>query len=104
MLRAFPCRTFEVDGHARNCLNLDATEIFVQKSSNNNVASSTYSDYKGHETAKFLAACDPIECVWGDCVPDANPGRISDVVLTADTKILRQVYASGTCKVDVLAK
>jgi hypothetical protein len=100
MLKAFPCRTYEVDGHARNFLNLDATEIFVQKSSNNNVASSTYSDYKGHETAKFLAACDPIGCVWGDCVPDCNPGHISDVVLTADTKILRQVPATGTCKVD----
>ena len=49
LLRAYPHRFVEADGHARCLLLLDAFEIFVQSSSNYNVASSTYSDYKGHK-------------------------------------------------------
>ena len=52
MLRAYPRRFIEADGHARCFLLLDATEVFAQKSSNNNVASSTHSDYKMHCTIK----------------------------------------------------
>jgi hypothetical protein len=100
MLRAYPRRFIEADGHARCFLLLDATEVFAQKSSNNNVASSTHSDYKKHCTVKFLGACDPIGCAWGACVPDGYPGRISDVVLTYDTKILRQVPLGDYVKVD----
>ena len=33
-------------------------------------------------------------------VPDDNPGRINNVMATADTKILRQIPFGHTCKVD----
>jgi hypothetical protein len=100
MLMNYPTRFIEADGHARCYLLLDAFEIFAQSSSNYNVASSTYSDYKGHPTIKWLGATDPIGCPWNMTVPDGNPGRISDVVVTEDTKILQQVPFGHTCKVD----
>ena len=39
-------------------------EVFTQQSSNVNVASLTYSDYKKHCTVKFLGGFDPIGCPW----------------------------------------
>ena len=100
MLRAYPDRLIEADGHARCYMLLDAFEIFAQSSSNPNVGSSEHSDYKKHTTVKFLGATDPIGCSWKYTVPDGNPGKASDVLMTADTKILRQVPFGGTCKVD----
>jgi hypothetical protein len=79
---------------------LDATEIFVQGSSNPNVSSSTHSDYKKHCTCKILAGTDPIGCPWGEIVPDGNPGRVSDVMMTEETHILRQAPFGSTVKVD----
>ena len=79
---------------------LDAFEIFTQAASNPNVASATHSDYKGHTTIKTLGATDPIGCSWGATVPDGNPGRASDVFMTQDSKILRQVPFGHTSKVD----
>lgn len=100
ILRAYPVRFLEADGHAKCTLLLDAFEVFCQDSSNPNVSSSTHSDYKKHCTIKFLGGCCPIGCPWGDTVPDGNPGRASDVAMTEDTQILRQVPFGNTCKVD----
>lgn len=100
MLQAYPTRFIEQDGHARCFLLLDAFEIFAQSSSNYNVASSTHSDYKKHCTVKFLGGTDPIGCPWGATVPDGNPGKASDVLMTADTQILRQVPFGYNAKVD----
>ena len=80
--------------------SLDTFEVFTHSSSNKNVASSTYSNYKKHCTAKFLGACDTIGYTWGALVPDAYPGRISDPVLTELTKIMRQVHYGNRCQVD----
>ena len=79
---------------------LDAFEVFTQSSSNYNVASSTHSDYKKHCTVKFLGAVDPIGCPRKDTVPEGNPGRASDVMVTADAKKLHQVPFGHHCKVD----
>lgn len=100
MLRAYPRRFLEADGHARCYLLLDAFEIFTQTSSNPGVASSTHSDYKKHCTVKFLGGTDPIGCPWNGTIPDGNPGRASDVIMTSDTNILRQIPFGGTSKVD----
>ena len=75
-------------------------EIFAQKSSNNSVASSTFSDYKKHTTVKFLADCDPVGCIWPEIVSDGNPGKISDVVQTEETGIILQVPYGHTIKTD----
>jgi len=100
MLQAYPNCFIEADGHARCFLLLDAFEIFAQLSSNTNVASSTYSDYKKHTTVKFLGGTDLIGCSWWDTLPDGSPGKASDVIMTADTKILRQVPFGHFVKVD----
>jgi hypothetical protein len=101
MYSAYPQRIIEADGHARCFGCCDGTEIFCQQSANNNVASATHSDYKGHNTIKFLVFCDPIGCIWDGCVPDGNPGKISDVVATEDTLILRECCPFGsTVKTD----
>lgn len=100
MLMAYPIRFIEQDGDARTFMLLDATEIFVQGSSNPNVSSSTHSDYKKHCTCKILAGTDPIGCPWGEIVPDGNPGRVSDVMMTEETHILRQAPFGSTVKVD----
>ena len=100
MLKAFPAHSIEKDGHALAFLLLDGFETFAQQSSNVNVASSTHSEYKTHCTVTFLGGVDPIGCPWNGTVPDGNPGQISDVMATADTKILRQVPFGHTCKVD----
>ena len=100
LLRAYPTRFLEADGHARCSLLLDAFEVFTQSSSNPNVASSTYSDYKKHNTVKFLGGCDPIGCPYEKAVSDGWPGRASDAFMTGNTKILRQVHFGNTAKVD----
>jgi hypothetical protein len=100
MLRAYPTRFIEADGHARCWLLLDAFEIFVQSSANYNVSSSTHSDYKKHCTLKMLGATDSIGCSWAAIVPDGNPGKASDIHMTEDTDILRQVPFGHTAKVD----
>ena len=59
-----------------------------------------HSDYKKHCTLKELGGTDVIGCPWYGTIPDGNPGRASDVSMTADTKILRQVPFGCTAKVD----
>lgn len=100
MLSAFPSRFIEADGDARTFLCLDAFECFAEASSNYNVASTMHSSYKGHTTVKFLGGVDPIGCSWAETVPDGSPGGASDVVMTKDTKVLRQVPFGHVAKVD----
>ena len=49
---------------------------------------------------KCLGGVDNIGCAWDGTVPDGNPGQISDIVVTKDAKILRQVPFGFICKVD----
>mmetsp|Transcript_23108 Transcript_23108/g.46215 ORF Transcript_23108/g.46215 Transcript_23108/m.46215 type:complete len:198 (+) Transcript_23108:1669-2262(+) len=100
VLRAYPDRFIEADGHAMCFLLLDAVEIFAQQSSNPNVASTTYSDYKKHPTVKFLAGCGVTGETSADTVPDGNGGKGSDVMMTDDTNILEIVPFGSTAKVD----
>ncbi|KAL7484097.1 LOW QUALITY PROTEIN: hypothetical protein ACHAW6_009742 [Cyclotella cf. meneghiniana] len=78
--------------HVRNFLLLDAVEASGEKSSNNNVASATYSDYKKHTTVKLLAMCNPIGFVWYGIVPNGNSGKISHVVATAEQKFCTKFH------------
>ena len=91
MLQAYPIRPIEADGHACIFLLGDGVDIFCQQSSNQNLASTTHSDYKKHCTAKFLGCCDATGCTWDGSVSEGNPGKARDVMMTADTNILRQV-------------
>ncbi len=88
VLRAYPDRFREADGHVMCFMILDAVEFFAQSSSNPNVSSTTFSDYKNHSTVKFLAGCGVLGEVFGESVPDGNGGRGSDVMMTDHTNIL----------------
>jgi hypothetical protein len=100
MLRAYPTRLIEANGNARCFLLLDAFEIFAQQSSNLKVASTTYSDYKGHCTIKCLDAVDTIRCPHAKTVPYVGTSRHADGNMTHETQILKQVPFSHTCKTD----
>lgn len=100
MLRVYPSRFIEADGHARCFLLLDAFELFVQQATNPNVSSSTHSDYKLHNTSKHLGGTDPVGCAWKDTVSDGGCGKGTDVMLTEKTQILRQIPFGHTGKVD----
>ena len=59
---------------------LDASELFVQKPSDLFLQSSSWSNYKHHNTAKFLIGCTPNGVV--SFVSELYVGSISDVELT----------------------
>ena len=75
----------ESDGDARCWLLLDAFELFCEGSSKSMFPLLRIRT----TTVKWLGGTDPIGCPWGATVPDGNPGRASDVLVTNDTKILR---------------
>ena len=59
---------------------IDGSEIFLQTPSDLHMQSSTWSQYKNHNMAKFLIACTP-----NGAIRDVSPvfvGSISDVELT----------------------
>lgn len=68
------------DKYASTYSILDATEIFLQTPSDLQTQSSTWSNYKHHNTAKALIGCTPNGCV--SFVSQLYMGSISDVELT----------------------
>lgn len=59
---------------------IDASEIFLETPTDLHMQSSTWSNYKHHNTAKFLIACTPNGCI--SFVSPLYVGSISDVELT----------------------
>ena len=59
---------------------IDASEIFIETPTDLHMQSSTWSNYKQHNTAKFLIACTPNGCV--SFVSPLYIGSISDTELT----------------------
>ena len=59
---------------------IDGSEIFIQTPSDLHAQSSTWSQYKHHNTAKFLVACTPIGAI--SYISPVFVGSISDVELT----------------------
>lgn len=68
---------------------IDCTEIFIQKPKNCSARSSTWSNYKSHNTLKALVAIQPngaftfVSKLWS--------GNISDRKITIDTKYLDNI-------------
>jgi len=100
ILRAYPKQLIKANGHARCFLLFDAFEIFAQQSSNPNIASITYSNYKGHCTIKSFGAVDTIGYPHAKTIFDGRTGRHADGSMTHETQILKQVSFSHTCKTD----
>ncbi|XP_062568027.1 uncharacterized protein LOC134233958 [Saccostrea cucullata] len=65
---------------------LDCTELFIQRSSNLENQSLTYSNYKHHTTVKFLVGITPSGVI--SFVSVGWPGKISDRELTMNSGIL----------------
>ena len=59
---------------------IDASEIFIETPTDLHMQSSTWSNYKHHNTAKFLLACTPNGCVT--FISPLYVGSISDTELT----------------------
>ena len=64
-----------------NChVVIDCTEVFIECPANLTARSATWSNYKHHNTLKFLVACSPCGAVT--FVSKAYGGRTSDKVIT----------------------
>ena len=75
---------------------IDGSEVFIQKPSNLHMQSSTWSDYKSRNTAKFLLAYTPNGAVM--YISPLYVGSISDVQLTRVSRfidVLREQNVSG---------
>ena len=59
---------------------IDGSEIFLETPSDLHMQSSTWSNYKHHNTAKFLIACTPNGCI--SYISALYVGSISDLELT----------------------
>ena len=65
---------------------IDPSEIFIETPSDLHMQSLTWSDYKHHNTAKFLVACTPNGAI--SFVSPLYVGAISDVELTLEYQVL----------------
>ena len=63
--------------------------------------SSTWSDYKHHNTAKFLVACTPNGAI--SFVSPLYVGAISDVELTRVSGFVNKISSYGTDQISVMA-
>ena len=65
---------------------IDGSEIFIETPSDLHLQSSTWSQYKHHNTTKFLVACTPNGAIC--YVSPLYVGSISDVELTTTCGVL----------------
>ena len=68
---------------------IDGSEIFMETPSDLQMQSSTWSNYKHHNTAKFLIACTPNGCI--SFISPLYVGSISDVELTRVSGLLKSI-------------
>lgn len=65
---------------------IDCSEIFIETPKDPKLQASTWSDYKHHNTAKFLIACAPNSMIT--FISDIYGGRASDKAITNDSEFL----------------
>ena len=68
---------------------IDASEVFIETPSDLRMQSSTWSQYKHHNTFKFLIACTPNSAIY--FVSPLYVGSISDVELTRCSGLLDEL-------------
>ena len=80
---------------------IDGSEVFIEKPSDLHMQSSTWSDYKSHNTAKFLLACTPNGAVM--YISPLYVGSISDVQLTRESGFLDALDRQNIAGMSVMA-
>ena len=65
---------------------MDASEVFIETPTDLHLQSSTWSEYKQHNTVKFLVACTPNGAIL--YISPVYAGAISDVELTRKSGFL----------------
>ena len=78
---------------------IDASEIFIETPTDLQIQSSTWSNYKHHNTSKFLIACTPNGAV--SYVSPLYVGSISDVELTRTCGFLEKI--EGKSGISIMA-
>lgn len=78
---------------------LDASEVFIETPCDLQYQSSTWSNYKHHNTAKFIVACTPNSAI--SFVSPLYMGSISDVELTRVSGFIESL--SGKAGVSIMA-
>ena len=78
---------------------LDASEVFIQTPNDLHLQSSTWSNYKHHNTSKFLVGCTPNGAV--SFVSQLYVGSISDVQLTSMSGLIDKL--KGKPNISVMA-
>ena len=68
---------------------IDGSEVFLETPSDLNLQSSTWSQYKQHNTSKFLVACTPNGAIL--YISPVFVGSISDVELTRESGFLKTI-------------
>ena len=70
-------------GHGKCRVIIDCSEVFIERSKSLNVQASTWSDYKHHNTVKFLIGISPTGFV--SFLSDCYGGRASDRFVCEDS-------------------
>ena len=80
----------EYKNYSRLKCIIDCSELFIQKPSDLKNQAATWSDYKHHNTVKFLVAITPQGSIA--FISDLYGGRTSDQFIVKDSKILDFIY------------
>jgi len=75
-------KAFRKAGHSNLRVIIDCSEVFIERSKALDVQAATWSDYKSHNTIKFLIGISPAGFVT--FLSDCYSGRSSDKFITAD--------------------
>ena len=74
------------DKYPKTYIIIDASEIFIETPTDLEIRSSTWSNYKHNNTAKFLIGCTPNGAV--SFVSQLYVGSVSDVKLTVESGLI----------------
>ena len=77
-------KEYKEAGHGKCRVIIDCSEIFIERSKSFNVQASTWSDYKHHNTVKFLIGISPTGFV--SILSDCYGGRASDRFVCEDSR------------------
>ena len=77
---------------------IDCTEIFIERPRNLNTRAQTWSNYKNHNTIKYLVVCSPSGAV--SFMSEGWSGRVSDKEITTKSGFLDYIEQGGQVLAD----